>query len=169
MKTNTFHKRIWAILMVVLLATACVGFAPCAMAETATVAVSSAPALNWTEIVSQIVIWLVGGVLTAVVSVATYAAKKYLYPWLRDVAVPWLRQNNLLAAAKVAVEYAEAIVGRFNGEEKLQLALTIMESKGWVKSDEVYQAIMAKWKELDIAQVAAGVKETLEEKTETTT
>jgi len=57
------------------------------------------------------------------------------------------------------VEYAEGVVGRFNGEEKLQLALTILESRGWVKSDEVLQALKAKWVELDLQQIAAGVKE----------
>lgn len=69
------------------------------------------------------------------------------------------KQRNLLAAAQVAVEYVEGVVGRFNGEEKLQLALTIMESRGWVKSDEVLQALKAKWVELDLQQIAAGVKE----------
>ncbi|HNW87796.1 MAG TPA: hypothetical protein PKJ47_12765 [Candidatus Limiplasma sp.] len=57
------------------------------------------------------------------------------------------------------MEYAEGVVGRFNGEEKLQLALTILESRGWVKSDEVLQALKAKWVELDLQQIAAGVKE----------
>lgn len=163
MKIKMFHKRVLAFLVVALVSLVCFGVIPFAMAETATVAVSAVPALNWTDIVSQVVIWLVGGILTAVVSIATYAAQKYLYPWLRDYAVPWLRQNNLLSAAKVAVEYAEAVMGRFNGEEKLQIALTIMASKGWVNSEEVYQAIMAKWKELDIAQISAGVKEVLDE------
>lgn len=40
----------------------------------------------------------------------------------------------------------------------LQLALTIMESRGWIKSDEVLQALKADWLELSLAQVAAGVK-----------
>ena len=62
----------------------------------------------------------------------------------------------------MAVEYAEAVVGRFNGEEKLKLALTVLESKGWdISSDEVLQAVKAKWQELNLAQVAAGVKGTV--------
>jgi len=39
--------------------------------------------------------------------------------------------------------------------------LTIMESRGWIKSDEVLQALKAKWVELDLQQISAGVKEAL--------
>ena len=97
--------------------------------------------------------------MTALGAMATWAVKTVVIPWVETVAVPWLKQKNLLEAAKVAVQYAEAIVGRFNGEEKLRLALTMLESTGWdIKSDEVLQALKAKWQELDLAQVAAGVK-----------
>ena len=59
----------------------------------------------------------------------------------------------------MAVEYAEAVVGRYNGDEKWKLALTLLESKGWnISSTEVITALKAKWQELDLAQVAAGVK-----------
>lgn len=111
-------------------------------------------------ILTQVVIWVLCGVLTALGAAATWTAKRYVIPWLKDVAVPWLTQHQLLEAAKVAVEYAEAVVGRFNGEEKLKLALTVLESRGWnIDSDEVLQAVKAKWQEMDLAQVAAGVKE----------
>ena len=83
------------------------------------------------------------GALTALSALATWMLKTYMIQWIRDVAVPWLKQHNLLEAAKVAVEYAEGAVGRFSGEEKLRLALTIMESRGWIKSDEVLQALKA--------------------------
>ncbi len=116
-------------------------------------------AVDTTEIITQVVIWVLCGVLTALGALATWAAKKYLIPWLKTTVVPWLRQNNLLDAAKVAVEYAEAVVGRNNGDEKWKLALTLLESKGWnINSTEVITALKAKWQELDLAQVAAGVK-----------
>ena len=118
-------------------------------------------AIDKAEVGTQVVIWVMCGVLSALGALATWAAKSYVVPWLKDVAVPWLKQHNLLDAAKVAVEYAEAVVGRFNGEEKLQLALTIMESRGWIKSDEGLQALKAKWLELELAQVLAGVKRTI--------
>ena len=115
-----------------------------------------------TEVGTQVVIWVLCGILSALGALATWAVKSYVVPWLKDVAVPWLKQKNLLTAAQVAVEYAEGVVGRFNGEEKLQLALTIMESRGWIKSDEVLQALKAKWVELDLQQISAGVKDALE-------
>ncbi|NCC36316.1 MAG: hypothetical protein EOM24_30540 [Chloroflexia bacterium] len=116
-------------------------------------------AVDKAEVGTQLVIWVLCGILSALGALATWAVRSYVLPWLKDVAVPWLKQRNLLTAAQVAVEYAEGVVGRFNGEEKLQLALTILESRGWVKSDEVLQALKAKWVELDLQQIAAGVKE----------
>lgn len=162
MKNKTLRNIIWAI--AAILAMILLSFGACAnpaLAEASTEA--TVPALDWTQIVTQIVNWVLGGVLTAIAGLATWAAKKYVYPWLRDVAVPWLKQNNLLKAAQVAVQYAEAVVGRYNGEEKLKLALMVLESRGYIYSDEVYQAVIAKWKELDIAQIAAGIKDTLSE------
>jgi len=111
------------------------------------------------EVGTQLVIWVLCGILSALGALATWAVKGYVVPWLKDVAVPWLEQHRLLEAAKVAVEYAEGMVGRFNGEEKLRVALAVLESKGWVKSDAVLQAVKAKWVELDLQQIAAGVKE----------
>jgi len=113
------------------------------------------------EVGTQVVIWVLCGILSALSALATWATKSYVIPWLKDVAVPWLKQRNLLATAQVAVEYAEGVVGRFSGKEKLQLALTVMESRGWIMSDEVSQAIKAKWVELNIAQIAAGVKDAI--------
>ncbi len=142
-------KVLWMMVcvMLVLLCTS-------AMAETA---------IDTGAIVTQVVIWVLCGALTVLGGIATWAAKRYVIPWVQEVAAPWLKQHQLLEAAKVAVEYAEAVVGRFNGEEKLKLALTVLESKGWnVKSEEVLQAVKAKWQELDLAQVAAGVKGAVE-------
>lgn len=139
-------KKILAVCLTLMLVLLCTS----AVAETA---------IDKAEVGTQVVIWVLCGILSALGALATWATKSYVLPWLKDVAVPWLKQRNLLTAAQVAVEYAEGVVGRFNGEEKLQLALTIMESRGWVKSDEVLQAVKAKWVELDLQQIAAGVKE----------
>ena len=119
-------------------------------------------AVDTTEVITQVVIWVLCGVLAALGGLATWAAKTCVLPWLKTVAVPWLRQHNLLDAAKVAVEYTEAVVGRYHGDEKWQLALTLLESKGWdIHSNEVIEALKAKWQELNLAQVAAGVKKVL--------
>ena len=102
-------------------------------------------AVDTTEIITKAVIWILCGVLTAASALAMWAVKTYLLPWLQTVAVPWLKQHNLLEAATVAVEYAEAVVGRYNGEEKWQLALALLESKGWdIHSNEVIEALKAK-------------------------
>ena len=142
-------KRILAMLTLAVLCMAVL--MPGAYAET----------IDKTEVATQVAIWVLCGLLAALGALATWAINGYVVPWLRTVAVPWLTQHNLLEAAKAAVEYAESVVGRFNGEEKLQLALTVMESKGWIKSDEVLQALKAKWLELNLAQVAAGIKGTI--------
>ena len=141
-------KRIIALLLALGLLLLCT----CAIAETA---------IDRAEVGTQVVAWVLCGILSALGALATWAVKSYVLPWLKDAVIPWLKQRNLLTAAQVAVEYAEGVVGRFNGEQKLQIALSIMESKGWVKSDEVLQAVKAKWVELNLQQIAAGVKDAL--------
>jgi len=132
-----------------------------ATAET-TAATSTATAIDWGALLTQVVIWVLCGVLTALGAVATWAAKTYIIPWLKDVAIPWLNQHKLLNAAKVAVEYAEAMLGRYTGDEKWEMALGLLKKLGFdIDSDEVIAALKAKWLELNLAQVAAGVKETV--------
>lgn len=127
-----------------------------ALAKTA----ATVATVDATTITTQIVTWGLLGILTVLGTLFGIVMKTYVVPWINAVAVPWLKQHNLLVAAQVALEYAEAVVGRFNGEEKLKLALTVLESKGWdIDSDTVLQAVKAKWLELNLAQVAAGVKE----------
>jgi hypothetical protein len=125
-------------------------------------------AVNTTEVITQVVIWALLGVITALGAMATWAVKTYIVPWLKDVAVPWLEQHNLLSAAKVAVEYAEATLGRYNGQDKLKAALTYLQSIGWdVDSEAVQAAVQAKWLEMDLQQLIAGVKNTLQPKKDT--
>ncbi|MCE5342310.1 MAG: hypothetical protein LLF96_01790 [Eubacteriales bacterium] len=145
-------KKILSILLLTLLGL--VLFCGTAYAETA---------INTTEIVTQVMVWVLCGVLTAVGALATWAVKTYIIPWLKEVAVPWLKQHNLLSAAQVAVEYAEATLGRYNGQEKLKLALAYLQSVGWdIDSEQVQVAVQAKWQELDLQQLIAGVKDALQ-------
>lgn len=138
---------IWMLLMLVLVSTY-------AMAETA---------VDTSAVMTQVVIWVLCGVLTALGAVATWVAKSYIIPWLKDVAVPWLKQHKLLEAAKTAVEYAEAELGRHTGDEKWKLALSLLDKLGFNIDDEtVVAALKAKWQELDLAQVTAGIKDTLD-------
>lgn len=99
--------------------------------------------MNWTPI------------LIALISVFAVLFEEIL----RRYAVPWLKSNNLIETAKYAVQAAEAMYGRFNGDEKLRQALNLMKEKGFdVETDEVLNAIKAAWKEMDIEQIAAGIK-----------
>ena len=93
------------------------------------------------------------GFLIAVVSITI----KHLF----DVyVVPYLESKNLIEAAKVAVNAAEAMFGRYKGEEKLKYALKLLEDQGWnVDTDIVLAALRSAWQELDLKQIEAGVKE----------
>lgn len=99
--------------------------------------------IDWTPLV-EVIIAIAGSVLAGIFA-------KYV--------VPWQKENRLLAAAQVAVQAAEAMYGRYNGEEKWKAALQSMTDKGFnVDSDRVYQALKAAWKKLDLEQIASGEK-----------
>ena len=73
--------------------------------------------------------------------------------------VPWLKEKNLYQAAVVAVNAAEALYGRYHGDEKLNAALESLKAKGFdINSDRVKEALSAAWKELDRAMYADGEK-----------
>ena len=73
--------------------------------------------------------------------------------------VPWLKEKNLYQAAVVAVNAAEALYGRYHGDEKLNSALESLKAKGFdINSDRVKEALGAAWKELDRAMYADGEK-----------
>ena len=98
------------------------------------------------EIATQAVAWVLCSILAALGTLATWTVKKYAIPWIRNIAEPWLEQHNLLEAAKTAVEYAEAVLGRYNGEDKLNMALAYLKKNGWnIESEIVLAAVQAKW------------------------
>ena len=81
-----------------------------------------------------------------------------LYAWQKYVK-PWLVQHRLLEAAQVAVEAAEAIYGRYHGEDKLQKALDQLAELGFdISAAEVVNAVRAAWKRLNTEQIASGEK-----------
>jgi hypothetical protein len=102
--------------------------------------------INWTEII----IFAIGLVISLCVSLLT------------KQAIPWLKSKNLYEAAVVAVEAAEALYGRYKGEDKLKAALDQMKAQGYdVESERVIAAVQAAWKQLDTAMHASGEKELL--------
>ena len=91
------------------------------------------------------------GFITVLVAMAYWAFTKYVKPWLV--------QNNLVTAAEVAVSAAEAIYGRYNGEAKLNEALSQLKDKGFdINAEEVLNAVKAAWLKLNNEQIEAGVK-----------
>ena len=79
--------------------------------------------------------------------------------WVKYVK-PWLEQRDLTDAAKIVVEAVEALLGRYCGEEKWELALQKMADRGYyTDSQQVIDALKAAWKQLDMAMIAAGEKD----------
>ena len=73
--------------------------------------------------------------------------------------VPWLKSKNLYEAAVIAVNAAEALYGRYHGEEKLNAALNMLKEKGYkIENADVINAVKAAWKQLDIAMYNDGEK-----------
>lgn len=100
---------------------------------------------------------------TALVVAVIGTAAAFLGACLRQVWVhhvrPWLEQRDLSDAAKIVVGAVEALLGRYCGEEKWELALQKMAERGFnIDSDAVMDALRAAWKELDLQQIMAGEK-----------
>ena len=111
-----------------------------------------AASIDWTALVVA-VIGVIGTALSALLGRV----------WVRWVR-PWLEKRDLTDAAKIVVEAVEALLGRYCGAEKWQLALEKMEARGFnIDSDVVLDALRAAWKQLDMAMIAAGEKKAIEE------
>lgn len=94
------------------------------------------------------VILLFGAVLTAL---ASYAWKTWVQPWIEA--------HQLQEEAEIVVNAVEALLGRYQGQEKWELALKKMQERGWnIDVQEVLDALKAAWQMLDLKQIGAGVK-----------
>lgn len=103
--------------------------------------------VDWTQVVVSII-----GALAAAMSALLARV------WTRYVR-PWLEKRNMIDAAKIAVEAAEAMLGRYLGEDKWKYALKRMKEMGFnIESDVVLDALKAAWKQLDLKQLASGEK-----------
>lgn len=133
--------------------------AQAAQAAQASQTMQAAPVIDWGALLTQAVVWIIG----MLAGIAAWFLKKYIYPWVLTVAVPWLQTHNLIAVAEMAVKYAEAELGRHAGDEKWKLAITLLQAKGFdVNRVEVAAALMAAWETLNLQQIAAGVKDAAE-------
>ena len=119
-----------------------------AMAQEAAAMPEVAASIDWTALVVA-VIGVIGTALSALLGRV----------WVKYVK-PWLEQRDLTDAAKIVVEAVEALLGRYCGEEKWELALEKMADRGfYTDSQQVIDALKAAWKQLDRAMIAAGEKD----------
>lgn len=73
--------------------------------------------------------------------------------------VPWLKDKQLYEAAVIVVKAAEAVYGRYNGEQKFKAALDSLKNRGYdIESEKVIEAVQAAWKELDQIMYLDGEK-----------
>ena len=137
-------KMIFCVLLLTVLAL----LPALATAEGAAGVDASAPVIDWTALV------------VAMIGVIGTAASALLgRVWVKYVK-PWLEQRDLTDAAKIVVEAVEALLGRYCGEEKWELALQKMADRGfYTDSQQVIDALKAAWKQLDMAMIAAGEKD----------
>ena len=95
---------------------------------------------------------------TAISLIAALLYGLILYAWKKYIK-PWLVQSDLGEVAMIVVEAVEAIVGRGNGEKKLDLALEKMKAYGYnIDNEVVLDAVRSAWKKLDLNQIMAGEK-----------
>lgn len=95
---------------------------------------------------------IIEAIATVVISIGMYLFNRY--------AKPWLKTNNLEAAAMVAVNAAEAMYGRYNGEQKLKAALQKLKDRGFnIDAQEVLDAVHNAWRKMNTQQIAAGEKD----------
>ncbi len=103
--------------------------------------------VDWTQVVVSII-----GALAAAMSALLARV------WTRYVR-PWMEKRDMIDAAKIAVEAAEAMLGRYLGEDKWEYALNRMKDMGFnIESEVVLDALKAAWKQLDLKQIASGEK-----------
>lgn len=104
--------------------------------------------MDMTYIVVSVIL-LFGAILTAL---ASYAWSKWLQPWIEE--------HQLEEEAAIVVNAVEAILGRYQGQAKWEMALKKMQERGWnIDVQEVIDALKAAWQLLDLKQIEAGVKE----------
>ncbi|MEG0785151.1 MAG: phage holin, LLH family [Christensenella sp.] len=128
---------------------------PVAVVAESAAAVTDGAGGSLTELITQIVVWLIGGLF----GLAAWTIKKYIVPWMQNIVVPWLKTKNLSSVAAEIVRYAEAQLGRYTGDEKWQLAVDTLKNMGWdINDTEVVAALKAAWATLNIEQIAAGIK-----------
>ena len=101
--------------------------------------------MDWNTIITVATVWLLAAIIGRL--------------WVLYIG-PWLEQHHLTEAAAVAVQAAEALFGRYHGEEKLRHALEQLSAAGFdTNSQIVLEAVKAAWERLNIDMITAGIKD----------
>lgn len=143
-------KRIWILVMVLLMLLGGIGWGGSALAENAGAAAAAS-----------------GDVTAVAVGVITTigAALALILAWLTwKFIIPWVQTSTLGKWADIAVNAMEAIIGSGNGDQKLAGATDMVMNaltRLHLHADEdaIYAALQAAWQKLNLSQIAAGVKE----------
>ena len=78
----------------------------------------------------------------------------------RRKLVPFLKEKKLMNAAQIAVDLAEALIGRGEGQRKLKIALQNLQEKGYsIDEQAVLDAVQEVWRRLDLRMIEEGKKE----------
>ena len=106
---------------------------------------------------------LIEAVVRLIVSAVGLALSTLLLPWLRDEAIPWLKEKRLYTMVSTFVRAAEKMceAGNLNGHKKAYV-IALLKEHGVEITAEVDAFIESAVKELDIA-VDAGIGSIVDE------
>lgn len=91
--------------------------------------------------------------LEAVLAIAAAIFSALVIPWLKNSAIPWLKEKHLFSVVYGFVKAAEKLAssGAIEKVDKKAYVISLLEKKGITITDEVNATIEAAVEELDIA------------------
>ena len=103
-------------------------------------------------------------VLQLVVAILSVVMSALVLPWVKDTAIPWLKEKRLYSVVQKFVLAAEKLgeTGAISRSEKKDYVIGLLIDKGFMVNDEVEAFIESAVKEMDIL-VESGFGEIVEE------
>jgi len=92
-------------------------------------------------------------VLEVVLAIAAAIFSALVIPWLKNSAIPWLKEKHLFSVVYSFVRAAEKLAssGAIEKIDKKAYVISLLEKKGITVTDEVNATIEAAVEQLDIA------------------
>lgn len=96
---------------------------------------------------------IASGVLKIILALISIGMSAIVLPWLRDSAIPWLKEKRLYSIVKKFVQAAEKLAetGAIDSISKKEYVVELLRSKGFAVDAELEAFIESAVKELDIA------------------